>query len=133
MTKSNRIEGIIKQFSNDYSEYTRQVTDLREAIETSPELTKHLDEQIKKGTIRNINLLSEWEDAEGSYDADQKTVSLSPRLFLDESKQDRIDSLTYVLGHEVGHATIHEWTKSRRDFYHSAVLEKARASYEPQD
>lgn len=73
------------------------------AVTSSPYLQDRMRAAVRDGTLERIEVGSRANEG-GHYDDGTNTVSLARSLFETPSTRERRDGLTFVLGHEVGHA-----------------------------
>lgn len=98
-----RIERMLQETARRYALPEWAARDLRASIESSPYLASVMRKAIEQGDLKEIHL-ADVPGQSGHYNADTKSISLSSRLFLWDSPNERVDMLTGVLGHETGHA-----------------------------
>jgi hypothetical protein len=81
------------------------VADMEAAIATSPYLSSVMVDAVNQGRLSPLSVTTQPHEG-GHYDTLSKTVSVSANAFTDKSiePQARIDNVTSVIGHEVGHA-----------------------------
>lgn len=79
------------------------VSDVREAIATSPYLTSVMTQAIDLGALRRLEVSNEPNES-GHYDAKTGTVSINTAMFEPTYRQRRLDMIAGTVGHETGHA-----------------------------
>jgi hypothetical protein len=79
------------------------VSDVREAIATSPYLISVMAQAIDLGTLRRLEVSNEPNES-GHYEAKTGTVSINTAIFEPTYRQRRLDMIAGTVGHETGHA-----------------------------
>lgn len=77
--------------------------DVRAAIDSSPYLEAVMLKGIQENRIRELTASNDPNEG-GHYDRSTGAISINADYFGIDSRKDRLDTLTGVLGHEAGHA-----------------------------
>lgn len=101
--------------------------DIRAAIESSPYLHAVLLKGVEENRIRQFTVSTD-ENEGGHYDRETGAISINADYFAIENKQERLDTLTGVIGHEAGHALMArsaELTVYRYDYEVTEAIREA--------
>lgn len=81
--------------------------DVEESILSSDYLQRRLSEESVAGRTEHIRILPPGSNSGGHYDEKDKSIYIDADLFTEfKEKPQRLDRITYVLGHEVSHSAM---------------------------
>lgn len=98
-----RIARMIEETRQQASLTPASTRDLREAIESSPFLSDLMVKAIEADSLRKITFDPPSNEG-GHYDAKLRSISVNANIVDRPRRNERIDQLTSILGHETGHA-----------------------------
>ena len=83
--------------------------EIEEAILSSPLLQQRMTEEVQAGRLQHVRLQSSGEHSGGHYSHTDRSIYMDPDIFIDlTTKTERLDRVTYVLGHETAHSALSE-------------------------
>ncbi len=83
--------------------------DIEEAILSSPLLQQRMTEEVQAGRLQHVRLQSSGEHSGGHYSRTDRSIYMDPDSFTElKTKTERLDRITYVLGHETAHSALSE-------------------------
>ena len=83
--------------------------EIEEAILSSPLLQQRMTEEVQAGRLQHVRLQSSGEHSGGHYRRADRSIYMDPDSFTSlKIKTERLDRITYVLGHETAHSALSE-------------------------
>jgi predicted Zn-dependent protease with MMP-like domain len=95
------LQGLTKDLSPS------EAAQVETSILSSPHLQQRIEQALRGGLVEHIRVSPSTTNSGGHYDSDEKAVYISETPFTSnmyQNQQQRLDRITFVLGHEVGHA-----------------------------
>jgi hypothetical protein len=132
------LEAMIIKFGKDAKANTgadNAANDLRNFLNSSPELKKQYLQAIEKGSLTRFETLPYTTSASATYDDTKKSIALSPGILQNVARGNQKDraELTFTMAHEIQHAfNSNQAIKSREEFQ-NGVKALASSNKSPHD
>ena len=100
--------------------------EIEEAILSSPLLQQRMTDEVQAGRLQHVRLQPSGKHSGGHYSNVDRSIYMDPDIFTDvRKKTERLDRITYVLGHETAHSALSEGSalssKALSDAVHGAL------------
>lgn len=99
----DRMDSMFHEFGRNGAS-AQQLALIAKTLASSPKLNRELTDVMRTGDVMRLGYVAENLSASGSYSSPDRTLKLNSRILERPALRQTIDSLAYVMGHEVSHA-----------------------------